>query len=148
MQGVGRGFILTFMAVNKIPSLHRCAIAGVVFAFLLSSGPSRAEKNEESCARDSRVVAPCYDVHGRLAVSANLRAYIGVPASKRRLGVVMRENTGGMTTMWPAVIGENITLDNVIWADYRVCPFTPQKPGVMQMVCIESVSNMRVVSDD
>lgn len=33
--------------------------------------------------------------------------------------------------------------DDVVYADYKVCPLTKEKPGVMQIVCVESATNMK-----
>ena len=32
--------------------------------------------------------------------------------------------------------------DTEIYADFTVCPFTKERPGAMQMVCIESAENI------
>jgi hypothetical protein len=29
-----------------------------------------------------------------------------------------------------------------VWGDFQVCPFTPERKGTMQMVCVESVSHL------
>jgi hypothetical protein len=31
-----------------------------------------------------------------------------------------------------------------VFGDFEVCPFTPERQGVMQMVCVESVKNFSV----
>lgn len=145
MRDEAQGFTSTFTVKNKKSLIHRCAFVGALLLCLFSISV-KAEDAGGSCARDSRVVEPCYDVHGRLRVWADLRAGIGIPKTKRIVEIFMPESTGVISYMWPPIIEKHITLDNEIWADYRVCPFTPQKPGVMQMVCIDSVSNMHVVS--
>jgi hypothetical protein len=33
---------------------------------------------------------------------------------------------------------------NHILADFTVCPFTPDKPGVMRMVCVDSATKVTV----
>jgi hypothetical protein len=37
-----------------------------------------------------------------------------------------------------------LTWDNKIFADLIVCLFTPDEPGVMRLVCIDSASNVVV----
>ncbi len=32
--------------------------------------------------------------------------------------------------------------DDVVYADFVVCPLTAEKPGVMQIVCVESATNI------
>jgi hypothetical protein len=126
--------------------LKHAFAATILFCFLSCS--AKAADAEGICAHDSRVVEPCYNVHGRLAFYMNMRAYLGVPETKRRLGIVFSSVPLDSPYIWPSIIDKTLTPDNEIWADYRVCPFTPQKPGVMQMVCIDAVSNMHVVPLD
>jgi hypothetical protein len=41
----------------------------------------------------------------------------------------------------PADLSRMLKVDNEIYADLVVCPFTQDEPGVMRLVCIESASN-------
>jgi hypothetical protein len=36
------------------------------------------------------------------------------------------------------------SLDDDIYGDFEVCPFTPERKGEMQLVCIESASHVVV----
>jgi hypothetical protein len=38
----------------------------------------------------------------------------------------------------PIELGEKMDWDVQAWGDFEVCPLTRQRPGWMQMVCIES----------
>jgi hypothetical protein len=44
----------------------------------------------------------------------------------------------------PENIEQQLNQDVALFGDYVVCPFTPQRPAAMQMVCIESVKNVVV----
>jgi hypothetical protein len=63
--------------------------------------------------------------------------------------------TGGMTRGRPddaedPIMPEKLkqNWDETIYADFEVCPFTKEKVGEMQMVCIESASNILVRKND
>jgi|GEM_PF-5974056 len=73
-----------------------------------------------------------------------MHAYIGAPKTKRILNIAFISDSN-THYFWPPSVEKMLTEDNDIWGDYRVCPFTPQKPKVMQTVCIDSVSRMHVV---
>lgn len=82
------------------------------------------------CKTDPEVVGSCFQVHGRM-FSSN-----GAPVTriwrigtKRILGV-----PGSLPTSLERLIND---MDDVIYADFLVCPLTPQVPGEMQMVCVE-----------
>jgi hypothetical protein len=103
---------------------------------LLLAGSAGAE--QPICKSNPAVIAKCFTVHGRL------RAYNGNPTfriwpigTKRILGV-----TGpnpGDTAIMPEGLACGFFCDVV--GDFEVCPFSQNRPGVMQRVCIESTKN-------
>jgi len=44
----------------------------------------------------------------------------------------------------PVSIRERLSWDSDLFADFVVCPFTPEEPGVMQLVCVDSAANIVV----
>jgi hypothetical protein len=49
---------------------------------------------------------------------------------------------------FPLNIERNLdAYNNVIFADFEVCPLEPEKPGAMQAACIESAKNIFVEID-
>jgi hypothetical protein len=42
----------------------------------------------------------------------------------------------------PAEIERQLDWEIEVWGDFVVCPFTPQRPREMQMICIESGRNL------
>jgi len=116
------------------------AFIGFVLILFAISSPSVAEgiDVEKGCQNNPAVVGECFSVHGRI------RLYNGTPGiriwiigTKRLLGVIPSENE-----IMPQKVSKHITLETDIFGDFVVCPFTKQKEGHMQMVCIESASNL------
>jgi hypothetical protein len=112
-----------------------------LFALLVMVIPAFAALPK--CKGNPRVVDACYSVHGRLTRGADtviLRLWpVG---TKRILGV-----TGGPelddAPIWP----QNLKFEHGyedIYADFEVCPFTPERKGEMKLVCIESASHVVV----
>lgn len=100
---------------------------------------------EKSCREHPKLVGKCFRVHGRLSV------YNGAPAlrlfnfgTKRVLGISEQRFALAGYSNVPAEITANIDQDKTLIADYVVCPFTRQRRGEMQMVCIEKVRNLEV----
>jgi hypothetical protein len=84
-------------------------------------------------------------VRGRLAV------YNGAPAlriwkigSKRILGVSdQRFKVDGFRNI-PEELEAKLDQNKLIYADFVLCPFTSPKANEMQLVCIESATNLRI----
>ena len=91
--------------------------------------------------------APCFTLRGRMGL------YNGAPSvriwrvgTKRMLGVSeQRFAVSGYCTL-PALLRARISWDVNLFADFVVCPFTPEEPGAMQLVCVDSAANIVVRS--
>ena len=100
---------------------------------------------DKSCREHPKLVGKCFRVHGRLSV------YNGAPAlrlfnlgTKRVLGISeQRFAVPGFSNV-PEEITSHIDQAKTLIGDYVVCPFTHQRRGEMQMVCIEKVSKLEV----
>jgi len=92
-----------------------------------------------ACRKDSRVIAACYTVHGRLSNwNGNPTRRIWIIGTKRILG--LREGTE-----LPGVLEESLSdFDHEVYGDFEFCPFTPLKAGVMQVGCLAAVSNYQI----
>lgn len=92
------------------------------------------------CKGNSGIVAPCYETRGRVQVTngtPGLRMWkVG---TNRMLGIVPSESE-----IIPDNLGEHIGISKYVFGDYIVCPFTVEKAGWMQMVCVESAKNLRI----
>ena len=100
---------------------------------------------QPKCKGNPKVIGACYSVHGRLSRGADtviLRLWpVG---TKRILGI-----TGGPTLADAdaAILPQSLKFplgDEDIYGDFEVCPFTPERKGAMQFVCIESASHVVV----
>jgi hypothetical protein len=61
----------------------------------------------------------------------------GCSASRR-----VRELMIADDPIWPRTL--EVTADDDVYADFEVCPFTTERKGEMQLVCIESASHVFV----
>jgi len=129
-----------FIMLRRV--LWLCLVAGVASsATARAQEPAEKEKAEEQqppCKCHPKLVGKCFDVHGRLGLYPNAPTVrIWIIGTKRMLG--LREGV-------PEWLEEDVEeKDNYLIADFVVCPLTRSKPGVMQLVCIESASNQVVV---
>ena len=44
----------------------------------------------------------------------------------------------------PETLEQQLSWENELYGDFVVCPFTPAKPGVMQLMCIDSGAHLVV----
>ncbi|WP_150105023.1 hypothetical protein [Pseudogulbenkiania ferrooxidans] len=111
----------------------------VLFASTKSFGAEIDMK--AGCKSNPQLVAACFTVHGRLS------AYNGTPGLRiwpigphRLLGIIKDEDPLAI----PESIRNEVGFGKDISGDFLVCPFTKSKPGQMQLVCVEEVSNVQV----
>ncbi len=98
------------------------------------------------CAANPEVVGDCFQVHGRLfAANGTPSLRIWIVGTKRILGIhngdVEQEYPG-----FPDCLSRHIGFRKNLYADFLVCPLSPDIEGWMRSVCIESASSM-VVED-
>jgi hypothetical protein len=112
-----------------------------LFVLLIFAIPAFAAAPK--CKENPKVVAACYSVHGRASLAADtVRLYLWPVGTKRMLGV-----TGGpilddaVDPIWPKNLKFNSSV-NTIYGDFEVCPFTPERKGHLQLVCIESATHL------
>ena len=73
------------------------------------------------------------------AANENPSVRIWKVGTKRVLGV-RNKNLKNL----PKKVREEFSFGVFVFADYKVCPLTKEKPGRMQMVCVESMKNIRI----
>jgi hypothetical protein len=98
--------------------------------------------SQPDCKGNPKLIGSCYIVHGRITQGADtVRLWLWPVGTKRMLGV-----TGGPVPddaeapIYPSSLKFDANT-NAIYGGFEVCPFTPERKGAIQMVCIESVSN-------
>lgn len=88
-------------------------------------------------------VEPCLTVHGRLSIyNGNPPLRIWKIGTKRILGISNGDDPEAPVV--PQEIEKVLTAETAIYADFVVCPYSKDEPGVMQYVCIDSVTNVVV----
>jgi len=107
--------------------------------FLLSTSGLADDSMNPGCKADKRVVAACFKVHGRLSNwNGNPTGRIWVIGTNRTLGI--REDT-----KYPVSLRNRLgNFDDVVIGDFDVCPLTRERKGWMQIVCVASVSGIKV----
>jgi hypothetical protein len=90
----------------------------------------------QACKTDPDIVAACFTLHGRLS------AWNGTPTG--RIWRVGTKRTLGVQDEFPLPpeLLEHENFGTEMWGDFEVCPFTPEKPGAMQMVCVQSAKHV------
>ena len=127
----------------------------IVLAMLLAIGlsvsgaPQRAAKRKIACKTPENT-ASCYWAHGRLSV------YNGTPSFRlwktgthRLLGIYSGPDSEKRDVLdnehpeLPANVERALEpFQNVVFADFEICPLEPEHAGVMQAACIESAKNI------
>ncbi len=89
----------------------------------------------QTCMTDPDIIGACFVVHGRLSFWNGAPSFrIWRIGTKRILGV--RDD------IMPESVAAHIGVGVEAYGDFTVCPFTQDRPGAMQMVCIESAESV------
>jgi hypothetical protein len=98
------------------------------------------------CKANPQVVNACYIVHGRATFgngTPGLR--IWPVGTKRMLGITAGPVADDADEpIAPRNLLKHFDGKSWVYGDFEVCPFTAERKGYMQMVCVESASNLVV----
>jgi hypothetical protein len=100
----------------------------------------------KSCRQHPQLSGRCFTLRGRLSL------YNGTPSrriwpvgSDRLLGISEgRFALPGYTNLPAELVDKLADFDHEMFADFLVCPFTDDRPGVMRLVCVEAAKNVFV----
>ena len=119
----------------------------IILLMLISTGLLNGEDKikKKSCREHPALSGPCYKIRGRMSF------YNGTPSvriwpvgTKRMLGVsegrFYLDDYGDV----PEELVRQISWETAMFADFTLCPFTDDKPGVMRLVCVESAENISI----
>lgn len=100
---------------------------------------------QPKCKENPKVVAACYTIHGRATFGPGTPALrIWPVGTKRMLGVTAGPRADDADE---PIAPKNFFIPNgavAVYGDFEACPFTPERKGFMQMVCVESASHIFV----
>jgi len=123
------------MRSNLMIAATFCSLA-LVGASLTAS--QRSIEPRAGCRRNPEIVDKCGMIHGRLFISNGTPSMRIWPVGTNRiLGVAPSERE-----IVPEIIKQHVSFDTRLYGDFEVCPFTKEKPGEMQIVCVEAASKL------
>lgn len=111
----------------------------VLLLLLCVSHLSATESENSACKKDKRVVGECFTIRGRLSEwNGNPTGRIWIIGTRRVLGI--REDTE-----LPLALSRKLgDFDDVATGNFEVCPLTKEQAGHMQIVCVSSVSSIKM----
>lgn len=117
------------------------AVATLCVAVVSGISPVRAA--ERRCSLSPNLVGACFTFHGRLGFSNGTPdCRIWRVGTKRILGVLDPSESDQYNENPTLPRGVECYPGTITYADFTVCPFTKERAGEMQMVCVESASNV------
>lgn len=99
------------------------------------------------CESDKRVVAACFVLHGRLQVPANMRSEIWPLDGSKHLYAIHLDDYGGPEDFDPPLpknVKKVLDPDHDVYGDFKICPFSREQPGRLQIACIASAQHLVV----
>jgi hypothetical protein len=102
------------------------------------SGQTPSKSTLKPCRAQPTLVGKCFSLRGRLSLyNGNPTIRLWRVGTKRMLGVSASYSREGYSSI-PEELEKQLNWENELWGDFLVCPFTPQRPKAMQLICIES----------
>jgi hypothetical protein len=90
----------------------------------------------QTCEGDPDLIGACFTIHGHLA------AWNGTPTYRIwRIG--SRRILGVSNDILPGSVAANMSWEVEAYGDFLVCPFSQERAGSMQQVCVESAENLK-----
>jgi hypothetical protein len=119
-------------------------VLAVTISAALSGACSFAAPDPPKCKGNAKLVGDCFTIHGRMqAGNGTPSIRIWRVGTQRMLGVPEGDEDGDPdVASLPDVIYKTNIRDQAMFADFVVCPLTKEKPGAMQMVCVESATHL------
>ena|SRR5580704_1225863 len=96
------------------------------------------------CKGNPKLVDACYVIHGRATYGNGTPALrIWPVGTNRMLGVTAGRVADDADD---PIVPKQLAFDpsKKAFGDFEVCPFTPERKGEMQMVCVETVKNLSI----
>ncbi len=97
----------------------------------------------QTCQSDPDLIGSCFTVQGKVSAWNGAPTYrISLAEKHRILGVTQRPLPASVPEVLPRQLAEKMNSEVEASGDFLVCPFTTEKPGRMQMVCVQSARNV------
>ena len=122
----------------------RLILALLLFTFLFFSKSGGAEtEKKKPCKEHPMLSGPCFKIRGRMSLfNGNFPIRIWPVGTHRMLAIGQGEFLLNDYENLPEVLEKQLNWHNAMFADFTVCPFTPDEPGHMRQVCVESAENI------
>ena len=102
-------------------------------------------QDTNSCKAHSELSGSCFEIRGRMAPSNGTPSLrIWPVGTKRLLGVSEERGSTSENYNVPKELLEQLSFGKAMYADFTICPFTDDEPGVMRILCVESAENISI----
>ena len=117
----------------------------ILVSCVVGTANSEEPARKKTCKEHPMLSGQCYKVRGRMNFTNGTPGVrIWPVGTKRILGISESKFYLEEYENVPQELLQQLTWDNAMFADFTVCPFTHDKPGVMRLVCVESAENVDV----
>jgi hypothetical protein len=131
---------------TRIMKKYLRTIVALALVIILAGNSKGEEETEKKPCKDHPLLSgPCYKVRGRMSFANGTPSLrIWLVGTKRILGISEGRFYLKEYSNVPEELIRQLTWDTFMCADFTVCPFTDDKPGVMRMGCVESAENIKI----
>jgi hypothetical protein len=132
---------MIFTRLFSFCTVRRLILAALGLSVALVSA---AAAPQPPCKNSPKLVGACYAVHGRATYGNGTPALRIWPVGTKRMLGVTADKIADDTD--DPIVPKQLVFDpsKKAFGNFEVCPFTPERSGVMQMVCVEAVKNLSI----
>ncbi len=110
-----------------------------------SFGAIAEAQDMNSCKAHPQLSGSCFEIRGRMGFSnGNPSIRIWPVGTRRLLGLSVGRASMSENYNLPKELLAQLSWGKAMYADFIVCPFTDDEPGVMKIVCVESAENISI----
>lgn len=131
--------------LNNIKIIRFIGMVAVLLLFLAALGVAEDKPKKKSCKEHPMLSGPCFKIRGRMFFSNGTPSIRIWPVRTNRIlgiseGRFYLEDYENV----PDELVHQLSWETAMYADFIVCPFTNDAPGVMRLVCVESAENISI----
>jgi hypothetical protein len=117
----------------------------LLLIFLTARGTAEEKAEKKSCKEHPMLSGPCFNIRGRMFFSNGTPSVRIWPVGTNRiLGISEgRFYLEGYANVPDELVGQ-LSWETAMYADFTVCPFTNDEPGVMRLICVEFAENVSI----
>jgi len=133
------------VGITRFIYVHHGTVSEVDVRLIEFGKGTPVEKSKKSCREHPMLSGSCFKIRGRMSLSNGTPSVRIWPVGTNRIlgvseGRFYLEDYANV----PGELVRQLSWETAMYADFTVCPFNDDEPGVMRLICVESAENISI----